>query len=406
MMMHVWRAVAGPMLRLPMLRLPMLLLLMTAGAWAHPMDGSGLNVLDPTVPARMDIGVMQRGRDAYYVGFRINIYKFLESIDALKKHPDLEQLTPQSESWSEVIQLTRDYVEGLIGLQVDGEPVKPKAVRFPELLTRGGIDKEKGDFAEVVFAVPPTAQSVTLTVNPLVESARVGIMGKKNPRKVELKKGDAHVVRIRGDAIPEAVKQIPAQQQAALTSSRQPGAVFGRYLFLGVEHIIPKGLDHILFVLGLFLLSTRWRPLLWQVSLFTLAHTLTLGLAAAGYVSAPAHIIEPLIAFSIAWVAIENLFHERLNAFRLLVVFGFGLLHGLGFASVLGDLGLPTGQFMIALIGFNLGVEVGQLAVILMAFGLVFWARNRPIYRPWIVRPASIIIAGIGLYWGIERLVS
>jgi hypothetical protein len=375
-------------------------------AVAHPMEGSGLNVLDPTVPARMDIGVMRRGRDAYYVGFRISIYKFLESIDALKKHPDLAQLTPQSEAWEEVIGLTRKYVEGLVGLQVDGEPVAPKAVRFPELRQRGGIDKEKGDFAEVVFPVPPEAKSVTLTVNPLVESARVGVMDRQNPRKVELKKGDDHVVPLRGAAIPEAVKQIPQQQKEAMAPSRQPGAVFGRYLVLGIEHIVPKGLDHILFVLGLFLLSTRWRPLLWQVSLFTLAHTLTLGLAAAGYVSAPAHIIEPLIAFSIAWVAIENLLHDRLNAFRLLVVFAFGLLHGLGFASVLGDLGLPTGQFMISLVGFNLGVELGQLGVILGAFVLVFWARGKPFYRPWIVRPASVVIAGIGLYWGIERLLA
>lgn len=374
-------------------------------ASAHPMEGSGLNILDPTVPSSMDIGVMRRGRDAYMVGFRINIYKFLESIDALSKHPDLETLTPQSESWEPVLGLTRKYVQGLVGLQVDGEPLAAKAVRFPELVKRGGIDKEAGDFAEVVFAVPPDAKSVTLSVNPLVETARVGVMDRANPRKVEIKKGDERVIALRGGDVPEAAKAVPAQQKESLAPSKSAGAVFGRALFSGVEHIIPKGLDHILFVLGLFLLSIRLRPLLLQVSVFTLAHTVTLGLAAAGYVSVPGRIVEPLIAFSIAWVAIENVIHDRLSAVRLFVVFGFGLLHGLGFASVF-EADLPAEQFLVSLIGFNVGVEVGQLAVIGAAFALVFWARNKPSYRPWIVRPASIGIALVGLYWGVERLIA
>lgn len=379
---------------------------MPASGQAHPMEGSGLNILDPTVPSRMDIGVMRRGRDAYLVGFRINIYKFLESINALEKHPDLETLTPQSESWEPVLGLTRKYVEGLVGVQVDGEPITAKAVRFPDLLKRGSIDKEAGDFAEVVFLVPPDAKSVTLSVNPLVETARVGVMDRANPRKVEIKKGDARVIALRGAAVPEAAKAVPAQQKEAFAPSRQPANVLWRYLGEGVKHIIPKGLDHILFVLGLFLLSTRLRPLLLQISVFTLAHTISLGLATTGYISVPSSIVEPLIAFSIAWVAIENLVHDRLNVFRLLVVFAFGLLHGLGFASVFAHLDLPTGQFLLTLIGFNVGVEVGQLAVIAAAFGLVFWARNKSFYRPWIVRPASIGIAVVGIYWGVERLIA
>ena len=379
---------------------------MPTSAEAHPMEGSGLNILDPTVPSSMDIGVMRRGRDAYMVGFRINIYKFLESIDALKKHPDLETLTPQSESWEPVLGLTRKYVEGLVGVQVDGDPLAAKAVRFPDLLKRGGIDKEAGDFVEVVFAVPPDAKSVTLSVNPLVETARVGVMDRASPRKVEIKKGDERVIALRGGEVPDAAKAVPAQQKEKFAPSKATGAVIWRSLVQGVEHIIPKGLDHILFVLGLFLLSTRLRPLLLQISVFTAAHTITLGLAATGYVSVPGSIVEPLIAFSIAWVAIENLFHDRLNFVRLLVVFAFGLLHGLGFAAVFGELDLPTGQFFLTLVSFNVGVEVGQLGVIAAAFALVFWARNKPFYRPWIVRPASIGIAIVGIYWGVERLIA
>ena len=149
---------------------------------------------------------------------------------------------------------------------------------------------------------------------------------------------------------------------------------FLRYIPIGFDHIVPKGLDHILFVLGLFFLSARMRPLITQVSLFTLAHTITLALAALGYVTIPGSIVEPLIAASIVYVAVENIFMKNLSPWRPVIVFGFGLLHGLGFASVLAEFGLPQGAFVPALIGFNIGVEVGQLAVIAVMFLCVWQA--------------------------------
>ncbi|ETA49561.1 HupE/UreJ family protein [Ponticoccus alexandrii] len=148
------------------------------------------------------------------------------------------------------------------------------------------------------------------------------------------------------------------------------------YIPVGFEHILPLGLDHILFVLGLFFLSTRLGPLLWQVSAFTLAHTVTLALGALGYVTIPGSIVEPIIAASIVYVAVENIFAHGLHRWRPVVIFVFGLLHGLGFASVLGEFGLPAGQFLPALIGFNLGVEIGQLTVIAIAFLLVVLAQR------------------------------
>ena len=151
---------------------------------------------------------------------------------------------------------------------------------------------------------------------------------------------------------------------------------FFSYIPVGFDHILPKGLDHILFVLGLFFLSTHLRPLIWQVSAFTLAHTVTLALGALGWVSVPASIVEPLIAASITYVAVENLFTSGLSRWRPLVIFGFGLLHGLGFASVLGEFGLPEGQFIPALIGFNIGVELGQLTVIAV-MALCVWQALR-----------------------------
>ncbi|MFP7570590.1 HupE/UreJ family protein [Marivita sp. S2033] len=146
------------------------------------------------------------------------------------------------------------------------------------------------------------------------------------------------------------------------------------YVPVGFDHILPKGLDHILFVLGLFFLSTRFKPLFWQVTAFTLAHSVTLAMAVLGVVSVPAHIVEPLIAASIVYVAVENIVSDKLTPWRPFVIFGFGLLHGLGFASVLGEFGLPQGQVIPALIGFNVGVEFGQLSVIALAFLLVWYA--------------------------------
>ncbi len=151
---------------------------------------------------------------------------------------------------------------------------------------------------------------------------------------------------------------------------------FGYYIPVGFDHIVPKGLDHILFVLGLFFLSTRLGPLLWQISAFTLAHTVTLALGALGYVNIPGNIVEPIIAASIVYVAVENIVSDKLHRWRPLVIFAFGLLHGLGFASVLGEFGLPSNQFIPALIGFNVGVEIGQLTVIAAAFLLVVLAQR------------------------------
>ncbi|MFC6586423.1 HupE/UreJ family protein [Sulfitobacter pacificus] len=192
------------------------------------------------------------------------------------------------------------------------------------------------------------------------------------------------------------------------------------YIPVGFDHILPQGLDHILFVLGLFLLSTRWGPLLWQVTAFTLAHTVTLALGAMGWVTIPGSIVEPLIAASIVYVAVENIFMRGLSTWRPLIVFGFGLLHGLGFASVLGEFGLPEGQFIPALIGFNVGVELGQLTVIAMAAALIWLSvraanaakidgeegavRSYPVMFRAVSVTGSLLIAIIGAWWVVERV--
>jgi len=189
--------------------------------------------------------------------------------------------------------------------------------------------------------------------------------------------------------------------------TRQPlSATIKSYLVAGFEHILPRGLDHILFIVGIFLLSVSMRPLLWQVTMFTVAHTITLGLSMRGIISLPAQIVEPLIALSIAWIGVENIFARSLRRSRLLLVFGFGLLHGMGFASMLQEFGMPDDAFATALISFNVGVELGQLAVISLAFLSVgLWFGRREWYRPVVVMAGSAAIAVIGLYWTWDRIV-
>jgi hypothetical protein len=181
--------------------------------------------------------------------------------------------------------------------------------------------------------------------------------------------------------------------------------VAGRYLVLGFEHILPLGVDHILFVLGLYLLSPRLRPLLWQISAFTVAHTASLALSMGGVVSLPSRLVEPLIALSVAYVAVENTFTSELKPWRPLLVFGFGLLHGLGFAGALREIGLPEGEFASALLAFNAGVELGQISVVALAWVAVGWLHGRSWYRSRVVVPLSLGIAGVGLYWAVGRAV-
>ncbi len=177
------------------------------------------------------------------------------------------------------------------------------------------------------------------------------------------------------------------------------------YLELGYTHIIPLGLDHILFVLCLFFLSPKLKTVIWQATAFTVAHSITLGLAIYGVINPPTYIVEPVIALSIMFIAVENMISDQLKPSRILIVFAFGLIHGMGFASVLTDLGLPRDKFLISLVTFNVGVELGQITVILGAWLLIgYWFNKKPWYRKRVVIPISCVIAAIALYWTIERI--
>ncbi len=218
----------------------------------------------------------------------------------------------------------------------------------------------------------------------------------------------AELNRAEGSATPKELA--PLLDEAG--RQRGAGRTLALYVTIGVGHILPGGADHILFVLAVLLASIRLRPLVLQISAFTVAHTVTLALAASGVIAPSPALVEPLIAFTIAFVAIENLVFPDMTRWRPALVFLFGLVHGMGFAGFFGQLGLPPGQFWSALIGFNIGVEIGQLIVIAAAAaaGLALRRRlrdpqGRDRYRRLVVRPASLLIGLTGLWWGFTRLL-
>jgi hypothetical protein len=191
-------------------------------------------------------------------------------------------------------------------------------------------------------------------------------------------------------------------------ASGNPGRVATHESFRqGFLHVLPLGLDHILFVLGLFFYQRAWRPLLAQSLAFTAAHTLTLGLAAAGIVPSQGPWIEPLIALSLVVIALENL-HSAGNSrsrLRLAVVFGFGLIHGLGFAGALAVWLVPGEGFLKSLLSANLGVEAGQLAVIAAAWIFTLRWHLAPTYQT-ARKLACLGIAAIGAWMLVQRIAS
>ena len=290
------------------------------------------------------------------------------------------------------VQRARDAVHDDIHIAFDSAPADFE-VQFPHQGTLAAAEADPptvlGALARITGRVPGGSRELTIrlpakykTVSLQIHSASL-----ETPSNVLLDPGEA------SPPFPLIDTGLEVPQQG----------VFSSYLKLGFTHIVPKGLDHILFVLGLFLLSTRWRPLLYQVTAFTVAHSVTLALSMQGVVSLPERFVETLIALSISWVAIENIATSELKPWRLALVFCFGLLHGLGFAGVLSELGMPDGQFLAALLSFNLGVELGQVSVVLMAFAVLGRFRNLEGYRRYVIFPCSTAIAATGLWWAVTR---
>ena len=360
----------------------------------------------------------------------LSIHLFASGAIAHETNPAIADVTVSDGAIKLELRLNVEaYLAGIDLSQVTDTDEAAEAANYDALAERAGSeiatlfrDAEKAFLSGLVLSVdggevPLALSRLEVPENAIPDVARLSLAvfeGKVSSSAASLvvtwpKEYGALVLRQQGVDDPYTGFLPNGGSSEAITLSggnAQTGwQAFVSYIPVGFDHILPKGLDHILFVLGLFFLTTRMGPLLWQVSAFTLAHTVTLALGALGWVTISGAIVEPLIAASIVYVAVENIRSPELSRWRPIVIFGFGLLHGLGFASVLGDFGLPQGQFIPALIGFNVGVEVGQLTVIAIAFLAVgIWFGRKEWYRRVISIPASIAIAAIGAYWAIERV--
>ncbi len=197
-----------------------------------------------------------------------------------------------------------------------------------------------------------------------------------------------------------------------LERARQPLDIFagaggrwlqmGRFLGLGVEHIFT-GYDHVAFLLGLIILGGSLRHLIGIVSSFTIAHSITLCLATLGWVQLPERFVESAIALSICYIAVENVVSKEVSA-RWVISFFFGLIHGFGFANLLREMQLPPAGLMTSLLSFNLGVEVGQILILLIAFPLILYI-TRQSWHKRVVIATSTLIGAFGLLWLVERLL-
>ncbi len=356
---------------------------------------------DIVKPALIEISVFAEGR--YRVEIRASIEALLTGINA--RYKDTTQ-APTAAAYDRLRELEAP------DLAVEFEPFRQRMLDAIELRLDG--EPSRARITEVGIPVPGYTKVPRISL--IVLEGEISPDTKSLTWYYPAAFGD-NAVRVR--QVDEAneqwhwspwqwIRDDSTSAPFSLTEVFSPPGITDVMLDYGVagfDHIIPKGLDHILFVLGLFLFSTRMRPLLWQVTMFTIAHSITLAMAMTGVLDLPARVVEPLIALSIAYVGIENIWHRKLHRSRLVLVFAFGLLHGLGFASMLADFGMPDDAFFTALIAFNLGVELGQLAVVGLAFLAVgLWLGGKPLYRQLVVIPGSLLITVIGLYWTWERL--
>ncbi|MGC4033210.1 MAG: HupE/UreJ family protein [Tepidisphaeraceae bacterium] len=210
-------------------------------------------------------------------------------------------------------------------------------------------------------------------------------------------------------AVAVVAKQTAAQRAAAQAETKQADShQVTSFFALGIEHILT-GYDHLLFLAALLLICNRFSDAAKIITVFTIAHSLTLALAALDIVRLPGRVVEPLIAASIIYVAFENILtQDKAQRWRRVIVFAFGLIHGLGFASVLREVGLGSSGTAVAipLVKFNLGVEVGQLAVAALFLPFVFWLKRIPTFVTRGIPATSAAIAGIGTFWLVTRLIN
>lgn len=290
------------------------------------------------------------------------------------------------------------YLRESIQLQFAGKNL-PYQVSFPDYLTQPPnfptLLNDGAYFTVLITSDLPTTQSGEVLISILAGDRPDFIIAIKQS-------GQTNYLVVRPESSASLFRITPSGEVE--TPSPSLMAIF----WLGFRHVIPDGLDHILFILGLFLMARKWQPLVSQSLVFTLAHSISLGLAVSGVLNVQqwsgAWLIEPIIALSIAVIAVENLFYQEAKTRRLIIVFGLGLIHGLGFAGSLGAVLQKDDGWLLTLATANIGVEAAQISLLALAWCLTIkWWDSRS-YKSFRIR-ASLLIAIIGLWWTIERLI-
>jgi len=301
--------------------------------------------------------------------------------------------------------LTDDLPEAVArGLQNAADGDRPNAERVAELL-RGSVTLKAG--SEICQAGRTRIQGsqtgdgkVRLELSFVCPAQGGGLTLAEDWRPL-LGEHYRSIVSVRGAQGSREYVLGEGAREARLDLSAPAGG-WADFLWLGVEHILT-GLDHLLFLLALLVNQRRAWSVVRIVTGFTVAHSVTLSLAALKLVGVPASIVEPAIAASIVWVAVENLLVRGTEWRRALVAFLFGLVHGLGFAGALGELELGGGALLRALVGFNLGVELGQVACVLLVLPLIVLL-SRPPALARLPQAASVLVALMGAFWFVERV--
>ena len=310
--------------------------------------------------------------------------------------PDAEALSRKemmelsAEDWSVIHGKIEETAKKLLTFTFADEDL-PYLISFPDFdKTPLLLPEEQHDVALITLRLllEPRAGPGTLTLFWLDDlDAQLIIIPEK---------GDPYI------ALPGGEISLLAVDESGDPTQGTQGDLFA-WIKSGFAHVIPLGADHILFILGIFLLCPRLKPLLGQSLLFTLAHSITLTMAVKGWVSFNATYIEILIATSIAWIGIENLWLKKVGRRRVILIFAFGLLHGLGFGSVLGEIleSVDSSRHVLPLAGFNIGVEIAQVSILVVAWIVIRYLKS---WEKPIQILGSITIAAAGILWMIERV--
>lgn len=282
-------------------------------------------------------------------------------------------------------------------LRADGRLIDAITVHYPDMASL------RAD-AQAPKSTPRPSQPVILTA-PLTPGTRaidLALPQDLGPAVVVVSYGDG---RTATEPLPDGERSRPIRLGGP-SPLADGWRAFTDFVADGFRHILPGGYDHVLFIVALAIAAPRLGALVKLATVFTLAHSVTLALGVFRLVELQATIVEPAIALSIVAVGVFTLISPQAASRpeRLAIIFAFGLLHGLGFAGALRETGLPRGLESVALAGFNIGIELGQLAVIAVTLACIGWWRDRPSYRSRIAMPVSAAIALAGSIWTVQRI--